>query len=63
VHCQHLNPKPAGGADGAAHGVRDVVQLQIEKYFLPAAPDFFDQSRPFTGKDFQPEFEVSDAAG
>ncbi len=39
------------------------MELQVQKYFLSAAPDFLNQSRSFAGEQFEADLEISYMAG
>jgi hypothetical protein len=53
VHRQQLHPERGGGAHGVRHGVRDVVQLQVEKDAAVAGDQRPHKRRPFGDEELQ----------
>lgn len=54
-----VDPPSAGGTDRRSHRVRDIVKLQIEKNFCPAALDGLDRRRPGGGEQLESDFVKS----
>ena len=56
VKREHANRKPAAGLDGFGHGVRDIVELEIEKHIETEAGDFTHAVRSARGEHLQSHF-------
>src|ERR1044071_7671778 len=60
MNCQHFNSKGRGRTYRSSHGVRYVMQFQIEKYLCTGLSDSADNVRTGSGKKLQTNFEARD---
>ena len=56
VHGQHADPQLGGRADGRGYGVRDVVELQVEKDLTARGNQLADELRPLGGEELFSNF-------